>query len=275
MRRGDFIAAAGSAVTLNSLSLSLAAEVAMRVVRSALLAACLIGVTGAAQTAELKVMADAPVGPALSKVSDLYRQETNTQVDLVLAPSPIVKQKIEAGEAADMVIVQPDFVDELAKAGKVRAGARPIIGRVGIGLGTRSDRPAWDISTPEKLKQGLLRVDTLSFNKVQSGNYFATVLERLGIAKILEPKIVRTSPTGIFEPILKGNGNDVAAGTIPLIVTNPGIRYLGPLPGDLQGYLTYTAVPLTSTQQREAVEAFISFLASSKAKESLAANGVN
>ncbi len=247
----------------------------MRVVRSFFVAAGLLAFTGAAHTAELKVMADAPVGPALSKVADLYRQETNTHVDLVLAPSPVVKQKIEAGEAADMVIVQPDFVDELAKAGKLSAGDRPIIGRVGIGLGTRSDRPAWDISTPEKLKQNLLGVDTLSFNKVQSGNYFATVLKRLGIAEILEPKIVRTSPTGIFEPVLKGHRNDVAAGTIPLIVTNPGIRYLGPLPGDLQGYLTYTAVPLTSTQQRGAVEAFIGFLTSSKAKDTLASNGVN
>src|SRR5262249_13321018 len=247
----------------------------MHAIRSVLLAAALLAFAGTTQAAELKVMADAPVGPALSKVSDLYRQETNTQVDLVLAPSPIVKQKIEAGEAADMVIVQPDFVDELAKAGKVRAGARPIIGRVGIGLGTRSDRPAWDISTPEKLKQNLIGVDTLSFNQVQSGNYFATVLERLGIADALKPKIVRTSPTGIFEPVLKGNGNDVAAGTIPLIVTAPGIRYLGPLPGDLQGYLTYTAVPLTNTQQREVAEAFVKFLTSAGTKNALAANGVN
>jgi len=240
-----------------------------------LLAAGLLAFAGTTQAAKLKVMGDAPLGPALSKIADLYRQQTNMQVDLVLAPSPVVKQKIEAGEAADMVIVQPDFVDELAKTGKVVAGDRPIIGRVGIGLGTRSDRPAWDISTPEKLKQSLIGVDTLSFNKVQSGNYFATVLERFGIAEILKPKIVRTSPTGIFEPVLKGNGNDVAAGTIPLIVTTPGIRYLGPLPGDLQGYLTYTAVPLTSTQQREAAETFIRFLTSSRTKDTFAANGVN
>lgn len=247
----------------------------MCVIRSVLLAAGLLVFAVTTQAAELKVMGDAPLGPALGKIADLYRQETNTQVDLVLAPSPVVKQKIEAGEAADMVIVQPDFIDELAKSGKVTAGDRPIIGRVGIGLGTRSDRPAWDISTPEKLKQSLVGVDTLSFNKVQSGNYFATVLERLGIAEILKPKIVRTSPTGIFEPVLKGNGNDVAAGTIPLIVTTPGIRYLGPLPGDLQGYLTYTAVPLTSTQQREAAETFIRFLTSSRTKDTFAANGVN
>jgi molybdate transport system substrate-binding protein len=247
----------------------------MRVITSCLVAAGLVAFAGAAQTSELKVMADAPVGPALSKVADVYHQETNTRVDLVLAPSPVVKEKIEAGEAADMVIVQPDFVDELMKAGKVSAGDRPIIGRVGIGLGTRSDRPALDISTPEKLKQTLLTVDTLSFNKVQSGNYFATVLTRLGIAETVQPKIVRTSPVAIFEPVLKGNGNDVAAGTIPLIVTNPGIRYLGPLPSDLQGYLTYTAVPLTSTQQSGAVKAFIGFLISPKGKEILAANGVN
>lgn len=247
----------------------------MRVIRPVLLAAGLLAFANTTQAAELKVMGDAPLGPALSKIADLYRQETNTQVDLFLAPSPVVKQKIETGEAADIVIVQPDFVDELAKAGKVVAGDRPIIGRVGIGLGTRSDRPAWDISTPEKLKLSLIGVAILSFNKVQSGNYFATVLERLGIAEILKPKIVRTAPTEIFEPVLKGTGNDVAAGTIPLIVTSPGIRYLGPLPGDLQGYLTYTTALLKTTQQREADETFIRFLTSSKTKDTLTANGVN
>ena len=246
-----------------------------RVIGPALLAAVLLAFTGTAHAAELKVMADSPLGPALTKVAELYRQETRTQVELVLAPSPVVKQKIEAGEAADVVLVQPDFSDELAKLGKVSAEDRPMIGRVGIGLGARSDSPERDISTPEKLKQTLLGVDTLSFNKVLSGNYFATVLERLGIAETHKPKIVRTSPLGIFEPVLKGHGNDIAAGTIPLIATTPGIKYLGPLPGDLQDYLTYTAAPLTSTRQREAAENFIRFLTSSKARDTFAANGVD
>ena len=55
------------------------------------------------------------------------------------------------------------------------------------------------------------------------------VLERLGIAETLKPKIVRTTPNGIFEPVLKGKGNDLAAGTIPLIATTPGIKLLGPI----------------------------------------------
>jgi molybdate transport system substrate-binding protein len=75
--------------------------------------------------------------------------------------------------------------------------------------------------------------------------------------------------------VLKGNGNDFVAGTMPLIATTRGIKLLGPLPGDLQNYLTYTAVVVPNTSQRKAAEDFIKFLTSSKAKEAFAANGVN
>jgi molybdate transport system substrate-binding protein len=246
-----------------------------RVVLPAVLAAGLVVCSGITQAAPLKVMADSPLGPALSKIVNLYDQQMQTRVELILAPSPVVKEKIEAGEAADVVIVQPDFLDDLKKSGKVVAGDRPMIGRVGIGLGTRSDRPVQDISTAEKLKTTLLGADTLSFNKVKSGNHFATVLERLGIAEVLNAKIVRTSPNGIFEPVLKGHGNDIAAGTIPFIATTPGVKYLGPLPGDLQEYLTYTAAPLANRQQGEAAENFIKFLTSSVGKDAFASNGVD
>jgi len=79
-------------------------------------------------------MADSPLGPALHKVADLYHQETGTQVALVLGPSPVMKQKIEAGETANVVLVQLDFAEEFAKSGKLSAEDRPMIGRVGSGL---------------------------------------------------------------------------------------------------------------------------------------------
>ena len=220
-------------------------------------------------------MSDSPLEPALTKVVAVYQRETQNKVALVFDPSPIVKKRIEGGEAADVAIVQPDFVDELSKSGKVSAGERPVIGRVGVGLGNRKDGPAYDISTPEKFKRTLLGADLLVFNNVASGNAFEKVLERLGIADALKPRIVRTGPLGIFGPVLKGKGNDMAAGTIPLIATTPGIRLLGPLPGDLQSYLTYTAVLMAKTSQRDTAEGFIRFLMSPKAKRTFAANGVN
>jgi molybdate transport system substrate-binding protein len=226
-----------------------------------------------AQAADIKVLSDGPIKPALTKVADLFRQETHTQVHIVF--DPWVQKRIEGGEAADVVIVQPDFVEGLVRAGKVNAGNRPIIGHVGVGLGNRRDSPAHDISSPEELKQTLLGADTIVFNNIASGNSFAKVLEKLGIAEVLKPKIVRTTPNGIFEPVLKGNGDDIMAGTIPLIATTPGIKLLGPFPGDLQSYLTFTAVLTTNASQPETAESFIKFLVSSKAKDTFAANGVN
>ena len=151
----------------------------------------------------------------------------------------------------------------------------PIFGRVGVGLGNRIDSPAHDISTPERLRQTLLGADMLVFNNVMSGNAFAKILERLGIADAIKQRIVRTSPLGIFDPVLKGKGDDIAAGTMPLIATTPGIKLLGPLAGDLQSFLSYTAVLMINSEQRDAAEQFIQYLSSTEAKSALTANGVN
>jgi molybdate transport system substrate-binding protein len=245
-----------------------------RIIRRALSAGVIAAFAGATYAGEIKVLSDSPLQPALTKVADLFHLETHHRVNLQFDPSPAVKKRIENGEIADVVIVQPDFVEELTRMGKVSPGDRPLIGRVGVGLGNRVGSPIYDISTPEKLKETLLGADTLVFNNVVSGNTFAKALEKLGVADALKSKIVRTSPNGIFEPVLKGKGNDFVAGTIPLIATTPGIKLLGPLPGDLQNYLTYTAVMMTNASDRQTAEQFIRFLTSSRGKEAFAANGV-
>jgi molybdate transport system substrate-binding protein len=245
----------------------------MRAGLNAIVAGALSLFAATVQAADIKVMCDSPLAPALTKVVDVYSQQTHNHVRLVFDPSPAVKKRIEAGESADVVIVQPDFAEDLTKSGNVSAGDRPIIAHVGVGLGNRIDSPVYDISTVEKFKSTLLGADILVFNSVKSGEAFAKVLERLGVAEILKPKIVRTTPLGIFEPVLKGKSNDMAAGTIPLIATTPGIKLLGPLPGEFQSSLTYTAVLMANTSQHDAAQEFVNFLISLKAKEIFAANG--
>jgi hypothetical protein len=91
------------------------------------------------QAVDITVMSDSPLEPALTKVVDLYRLQTHNRVSLVFDPSPVVKKRIEDGEAVDVVIVQPDFAEDLTKAGKASTGGRPIIVHVGVGLGNRKE----------------------------------------------------------------------------------------------------------------------------------------
>ncbi len=167
-----------------------------RITLTTALAAIFSAFAVSAQAADIKVLSDGPIKPALMKVADLFRQQTHTQVHMEF--DPWVQKRIEGGEAADVVIVEPDFVEELVRAGKVNAGNRPIIGHVGFGLGNRRDSPAHDISSPEELKQTLLGADTIVFNNVGSGNSFAKVLEKLGIAEVLKPKLYAQRQTGFL-----------------------------------------------------------------------------
>jgi molybdate transport system substrate-binding protein len=224
---------------------------------------------------KIKVLSDNPLEPALIEIGKAFRRDSGHQVEFVFGLSPVIHKKVTDGEVADVLIIQPNFVAELIKSGKVVSGDHPIIGRVGIGIFTRADAPARDISTVEAFRQDLLNADTLLFNTVASGDQFAMVLERLKIAEAVKAKVIRLPPGPVFyERIVQGKGNDLGVGQIPSILATKGVKLLGPLPPEVEIYIVYTAAPLTSAQSPEAGKAFIRFLTSPAAKAAFTAVGV-
>jgi len=219
-------------------------------------------------------MSDGPLQPALIQVAEVFRRESGGPIEFVFGTSPVIHKKVAEGETADVLIIQPNFLDELAKSGKVVAGDYPVIGRVGFGLAAREGTSSRDIGTTEAFKQALLNADALIFNNVASGNYFAKVLERLGIAEAVKAKVVRADPAAVFERVIQGKGNDIGVGTLPLINATKGLRLIGPFPAELQNYIVYAAVQMTGATSPRTARAFIVFLSSPAAKALLAANGV-
>lgn len=222
----------------------------------------------------IKILSDGPLQPALVSIGEAFRRERGPQVEFVFGTSPVIYKKVLDGETADVLIIQPNFLADLAKSGKIVPGEHPVIGRVGFGLAARADAPAHDIGTVEAFRQVLLRADELIFNNVASGNYFATVLERLNIAEAVKAKVVRMAPAAVFERIKQGKGNDIGVGTIPQILADKNLRLIGPLPAELQSYIVYASAPMSNARSRKAATAFIAFLASPAAKALFAANAV-
>ena len=233
-----------------------------------------IGQSHAQAQTTIKVMSDGPLQPALVRIGEAFRRDHGHQVEFVFGTSPVVHKKVVDGETADVLIIQPNFVAELVKSGKVVVGEHPVIGRVGFGLAARSETPLRDISTTEAFKQILLNADSVIFNNVASGNYFATVLERLNIAESVKAKVVRLPPAAVFERVIQGKGDDIGVGTIPLINATKGLRLIGPLPAEVQSYIVYAAAQMSGAPSPEAGRAFIAFLGSPTAKSLFAANGV-
>jgi len=243
-------------------------------VRRALFACFVVLLAGDAQAATIKVLCDGPLAPALPVVAEGFKKKTGHQVEFAFAASPVIHKRILDGESADVVIVQPDFLAELATKGKIDPGDHPAFGRIRIGLAARADAAARDVKTPDSLKQVLLRADMIAFNTVASGNEFAKVLERLGIAKEVKAKVVRTEPGKMYEPVLNGSGDDVAAGAITQIRADKRLRLVGPLPAEFQSYLYYAAAPMTGAPNAKAAVEFVRFLFTKPVKAQLAAAGV-
>jgi molybdate transport system substrate-binding protein len=174
-----------------------------------------------------------------------------------------------------IVLIQPNFIDELVKAGKLLPAQHPVIGRVGVGLFTRADATAPNISTPEALKHALLSADALVFSNVAAGNYFATVLERLGIFEEVKGKVTRGSPAEVIMRVVQGKGHDIGVGTVTLIPLDKRLKLIGPLPTDLQGYLVYAAAIMSNAPSPDAGKDFVRFLTSPASQAALAAAGAN
>ena len=232
----------------------------------------------AAYAAEIKVLSAGAVEPGLVTLAEMFRRDTGHRVDITFATAPALRRKVTAGESADILIAPPAVIEDLVKAGKVLAGGRAVVGRVGVGVAARAAAPTPDISTPDALKQAVLRADSLVYNEASTGIYFARLLERLGIANEVKAKTTRY-PDGaaVCEHVIKGKGNEI--GVVPIteimVYTQKGLQLVGPLPAEVQNYTTYTAGIMAGAKSPGAASEFIRFLTSPTAEVTFAAAGID
>jgi len=90
---------------------------------------------------KIKVLSDGPLGLALIEIGEAFRRESVHQVEFVFGTSSVIHKKFVDGYPADVLIIQPNLVTELVKAGKVVPGEYPVVGRLGLGWLCARTRP--------------------------------------------------------------------------------------------------------------------------------------
>lgn len=216
-----------------------------------------------AQAAEIKVLSAGAVRAIVTDLAALFRQETGHTVTLTFGTVGVVRQKLTAGDPADVVIMTDIAIDEMARQGAVATGTRTDIARTGMGVGVREGAPKPDISTPEAFKQTLLAAKSLVYvdpaQGATSGIHFAGVLQRLGIAEAVKAK-TKLVPGGYPAELVAKGEVELVAHQISEIVPVKGVTLVGPLPKDLQKITTYSAGLAARSAVPEAARAFIAFV---------------
>jgi molybdate transport system substrate-binding protein len=243
-----------------------------------LLLVVLGGWASAAQAAEVKVLSAGAVRGIVTDLAEAFRQETGHTVTLTFGTVGVVRQKLTAGEPADVVIMTDAAIDEMAQKGAVIPGTRADLARTAIGVGVREGAPRPDIATPEALKQTLLGAKSLVYvDPAQggtSGIHFASVLQRLGIAEAVKAKTLLVPGGYAAEKVAQGEA-ELVVHQISEILPVKGVTLVGPLPKDLQKITVYSAGLAARSAAPEAARAFLAFLTRPAFKAKFAAAGLD
>ncbi len=213
---------------------------------------------------DLTVLAAGATEPILRDVVGRFERESGHTVSLTYGAVGALRDKIAAGEAADLTIVTPIIIEQLHAKGLVRLDTRVDLGRVGGGIAVRGGAARPDVGTPEALKRALLTAKEVYYADpatATAGAYFLKVADRLGVGAAVRQK-AHTARGGreAMELMAQSTVDAIGVTQISEILSVRAVVLVGPYPGDLQTMTTYTGILLARTPHREAAEAFLHFL---------------
>lgn len=229
-----------------------------------------------AAAAEITVLSGGAIEPGLRAAVGAFEKQSGHVVRITFNTAPQIQKRVEGGDKFDVVIAPPAVIEPLAKLGAVSAGG-PSVGRVGLGAAVREGAPAPDIATTDALRKTVLGADAIVFNRASTGVYFEGLLKRLDLWNSIEAKVTRYADgASVLDHVKNGKGRDIAFAAITeiLLYKDKGIRFVGPLPPDVQNYTSYTASLTPQGSGSAAARELAAFLATPQSKQLFTAAGV-
>jgi molybdate transport system substrate-binding protein len=204
---------------------------------------------------ELKIFGSRVTKMVIGDVGPDYERSTGHKLTVLTDVAAVMKRRIEQGEPFDLAVLVDFQADELIRQGLLVPGSRADVMKAGIGLAVKRGAVKPDISTVAAFKQTLLDAKSITYLKEgASTRHLVKVLAQLGIADALEGKTVKPATESVSEMVAAGEA-EIGIIVIPNILSVPGAELVGPLPDEIQSYITFTAaVSLQSANQSAARE---------------------
>jgi molybdate transport system substrate-binding protein len=223
--------------------------------------------------ANIKVLGTHAVMAVMSDLAPAFERQSGHTLAVSYDPSALLRQRIESGEDFDVAVMTRAALDELAVQGRIISSCVDI-GRSGLGLSVAKGSRKPDIGTVDGFKRALLAAKSVVRSRDgASGAYFATLIERLGIADAMRDKTVLGGSGRVAELVARGEA-EMAVQQISELLPVAGAQYAGPFPDELQLYTVFSASVAASSARGNAAKAFIASLVAPEAAALFKTNGL-
>jgi molybdate transport system substrate-binding protein len=234
-------------------------------------------VVGHAQEAtphgEIHVWTTRAIATVLAEVGPEFERTSGYRLRVASDLPPAFARWAAAGERFDLLISGSATVDEWIQAGSLVAASRTDLSRSGIGVAVRAGTPKPDLGTVDAFRKAVLAAGSIAYLRVGSGLYLAGLLERLGLADTVRARVRRPEGDSVATLVAMGEV-DLGLVVITQILTTPGVELAGPLPSQIQSYITFTAAVSSDTHLPEVARNLIEFLQGPVAARVILAQGM-
>lgn len=228
-----------------------------------------------AQTTPLRVLASNGMKAVIQELEPGAGKTIGHPLAIEFGTTTGLQRKIETGTPFDVAILTSDAISNLVKSKKLAPETRADLSRTGIGLAVRVGAPKPDIGTPDALKSALLGAASITYAADGASRpHLDHMFDRLGITAQVKPKLVLTQGSGAAM-------QSVAQGQVAIVLTLiselkmvSGIAIVGPLPAELQSYVSFAAGASVQSSQADAARALIALLKGPSALPIYAAKGM-
>jgi molybdate transport system substrate-binding protein len=223
-----------------------------------------------AHAADIKVLSTGNMSSILAELGKEFERASGSTTR--------IKSRVEADEAADLVINERFVLEDLLHQARIANGTLVDIARSPLAFGVRAGGAKRNVSTVEALKQTLLGAESIAqpdaSGGAQDGTYFVNLIRYLGIADQVKPKIKLTMGGDAAAQAVASGAAQMGVAQRRNFNTLPGVQMLEPLP-DLPGvkFLMVAGV-LANAREPNGALAFAKFLASPSAAAVIKANGM-
>ncbi|HEV2518950.1 MAG TPA: substrate-binding domain-containing protein [Devosia sp.] len=189
--------------------------------------------------------------------------------------NPILKKQIEAGEPFDVVITNPNYAADLAALGKVGRESQVPFGRIAMGVGAKAGSLPLDLGSVAAFERALKGATSIAYaTEGTSGSYFLGLLDRLGIAAEVTPKLVPTSGGQTATAVVRGEAELAVVPVSSILAAAPDVVLAGRFPSELQSYIDFDIGISVAAGDGKAARALSAFLTSPGSDEVLASKGL-
>jgi molybdate transport system substrate-binding protein len=208
----------------------------------------------------LRVLSGGAAHGLIEKIRPAFEADSGCIIDGTFSAVGAMRDKLLAGEPADVMILSRALIEELAATGHVVRASIKDVAKVSTAIAARAGDPLPDVGTADALRTALAKADEIHFPDpalATAGIHFARVIRQLGLWDEVEDRL-KFGPNGAtaMRALAQSRApHPIGCTQETEIRSTPGIVLVAPLPPGCELTTIYTAAITTrSTLAKEAAD---------------------